>query len=210
MTPVAVYDPCCPFAWITSRWLVEVERQRPITLDFRLVSLSVINEGREVDDWYRGFNDRAWGPARVFAVVRAEHGPVGARAFYEAFGHRFHVGRDEELATVVPDALAACGLAPPLAAAAHDPRWDAELRASTDEALGPVGVDVGTPLLHLDGAAVFGPVLTSCPRGDDAVQLFDAVRTMLLSPHSATSVPAATTRSTERTPHSILPRDRSP
>jgi hypothetical protein len=183
VTPVAVYvDPCCPFAWITSRWLAEVERQRPVALDVRLVSLSVINEHRELDDWYRGFNDRAWGPARVFAAVREEHGPDGARAFYEAFGRRFHVGRDEELATVVPLALTTCGLPESLAAAADDPSWDAELRSSTDEALGPVGVDVGTPVLHLDGTAVFGPVLTSCPRGDDAVQLFDAMRTMLAQP----------------------------
>ena len=76
MTPVAVYvDPCCPFAWITSRWLVEVERQRPLAFDFRVVGLAVINEGRELDDWYRGFNDRAWGPARVFAAVRAAPTP---------------------------------------------------------------------------------------------------------------------------------------
>ena len=182
-TPVVIYvDPCCPFAWITSRWLVEVERQRPVALDFRLVSLSVINEDRELEAWYREFNDRAWGPARVFAAVRAGHGPAGARAFYEAFARRFHVARDEDLTAVVPAALAACDLPSSLAADAGEPRWDAELRASTHDALGPVGVDAGTPLLHLDGTAVFGPVLTSCPRGDDAVELFDAVRTMLAQP----------------------------
>ena len=182
-TPVTVYvDPCCPFAWITSRWLVEVARQRPVTLDVRLVSLSVINEGRDLDDWYRAFNDRAWGPARVFAAVESEHGVAGARPFYDAFGRRFHVAGDEELGSVVPAALAACGLPPSLARAADDPRWDARLRATTDEALGPVGLDVGTPVIHLDGTAVFGPVLTSCPRGDDAVRLFDAVRTMLAQP----------------------------
>jgi hypothetical protein len=182
-TPVVIYvDPCCPFAWITSRWLDEVERHRPIALDVRLVSLSVINEHRDLDDWYREFNDKAWGPARVLAAVRSNHGPSDARRFYDAFGHRFHVAGDEELESVVPAAIASCGLPPSLALAAADSRWDAELRTSTNEALGPVGIDAGTPVLHLDGTAVFGPVLTSCPRGEEAVQLFAAVRTMLAQP----------------------------
>jgi hypothetical protein len=182
-TPVVIYvDPCCPFAWITSRWLDEVERHRPIALAVRLVSLSVINEDRDLDDWYREFNDKAWGPARVFAAVRANHGPAGARAFYDAFGHSFHVAGDENLASVVPAALATCGLPASLALAADDSDWDAVLRSSTGEALAPVGIDVGTPVLHIDGTAVFGPVLSACPRGEEAVQLFDAVRTVLAQP----------------------------
>ena len=176
---VIFVDPCCPFAWITSRWLEEVERQRPIVLDVRLVSLSVINEHRELDDWYRTFNDLAWGPARVFAAVEAAHGSVGARAFYDAFGRRYHVERDEDLTTVVPAALADANLPPALAGAMSDVRWDGVLRASTSEALDPVGVDAGTPVVHLDGTAVFGPVLSSCPRGEEAVELFDALRVML-------------------------------
>lgn len=176
---VVFVDPCCPFAWITSRWLTEVERQRDLDLEFRLVSLSVINEDRDLEDWYREFNDRAWGPARVFAAVEAEHGSTGARAFYEAFGRRFHVERDEDLERVIPLALADAGLEPTLNSAVDANRWDEVLRASTHDALEPVGVEVGTPVLHLDGTAVFGPVLTSCPRGDDAVALFDALRTVL-------------------------------
>jgi hypothetical protein len=182
-TPVVIYvDPSCPFAWITSRWLVEVEQQRPIDLTFRLVSLSVINEHREVDDWYRGFNDRAWGPSRVLAAVGAAHGPSGLRAFYEAFGRHFHVQRDENLAIVVPAALADAGLPVTLASAMDEPHWDAALRRSTAEALAPVGVDAGTPLIHIDGTAVFGPVLSATPRGDAAAQLFDALRVMLAQP----------------------------
>ncbi len=146
------------------------------------MSLSVINEDRVLEDWYREFNDRAWGPARVFAAVEAEHGSQDARAFYEAFGRRFHVEGDEDLERVVPVALADAGLAPSLNSAVGDNRWDRVLRASTRDALEPVGVEVGTPVLHLDGTAVFGPVLSSCPRGDDAVALFDALRTMLATP----------------------------
>ena len=87
---VIYVDPCCPFAWITSCWMVQVASQRPVRLEHRLVSLSVINENRELDEWYRGFNDRAWGPARVLAAVHAGHGAEAATAFYEAFGNRFH------------------------------------------------------------------------------------------------------------------------
>lgn len=175
-------DPSCPFAWIASRWLVEVERLRDVKLRFRLVSLSVINEDRDLDDWYRAFNDRAWGPARVFAAVDAAHGPDGVRAFYDAFGRRFHVGRDEGLPTVIPAALTDAGLPASIASAADDHRWDTALRASTDYAIDLVGVDVGTPIVQLDGTAVFGPVLTTCPRGSEAVALFDATRTMLATP----------------------------
>ncbi|MDQ6698465.1 MAG: disulfide bond formation protein DsbA [Actinomycetota bacterium] len=181
--PVRVYvDPSCPFAWITTRWLVEVERQRPLDLEFHLVSLSVINERRQLDDWYRAFNDQAWGPSRVFAAVHAQHGGPAARQFYEAFGRRFHVAGDEDPATVVPMALAEAALPATLSSTADEQSWDVDLRASTQAAVGPVGLDVGTPILQLDDTAVFGPILTSCPRGDDAVRLFDAVRTMLATP----------------------------
>lgn len=175
-------DPCCPFAWITSRWLVEVERRRDLDVRFGLVSLSVVNEDRDLDDWYRAFNDGAWGPARVFAMVDAEYGPATARAFYDAFGRRFHVDGDDDLASVLPAALDDAGLPATSASAADDPRWDTALRASTRAALDPVGLDVGTPILHLDGTAAFGPVLTTCPRGTAATELFDAVRTMLAHP----------------------------
>jgi hypothetical protein len=175
-------DPCCPFAWITSRWIVEVERQRDVVATFHLMSLSVINEHRDLDDWYREFNDRAWGPARVYAAVEAGHGPGVTRGFYEAFTRRFHSEGNENLAIVVPAALAEAGLPASLARAAADATWDTALRSSTRAALDPVGIDVGTPVLHLDGTAVFGPVLTACPRGAAAGRFFDALRTMLSTP----------------------------
>jgi len=175
-------DPCCPFAWITSRWVAEVERQRDVVATFRLMSLSVINEHRVLDDWYREFNDRAWGPARVWAAVEAGHGGGMARAFYDAFGRQFHSEGNEDLAIVVPAALAEAGVAAALADAATDATWDTALRSSTGTALDPVGVDVGTPILHLDGSAVFGPVLTTCPRGAAAGEVFDALRAMLSTP----------------------------
>jgi hypothetical protein len=180
---VIVYvDPSCPFAWITSRWLAEVEDQGAIDLQIRLLSLAVVNEHRELDAWYRDFNDRAWGPARVMAAVAAEHGTHAARRFYEAFGDRFHVALDTsddaDRDALAAEALAAADLPAALATAATDARQDDDLRATTRAALEPVGLDVGVPVTVIDGVAASGPVLSEIPRGDAAVTLFDAVRAL--------------------------------
>ena len=175
-------DPSCPYAWITSRWLAEVERQRDINLQVRLLSLSVVNEHRQLDAWYRGFNDAAWAPARVMAAVSAGHGVDAGRRFYEAFGARFHV----ELGTadhadrveLCRDALTDAELPAEFFDAAQDATWDEQLRTITRHTLEQVGLDVGVPVLLLDGVASSGPVLASIPRDGDATELFDAVRTL--------------------------------
>jgi hypothetical protein len=181
-TVVVHVDPSCPFAWITSRWLAEVERQQPIDLHIRLLSLSVVNEHRQLDDWYRGFNDAAWAPARVMAAVVDAHGELAGRRFYEAFGTRFHValGTADEVdrVAVAAAALAAADLPADLVDAAADDGWDDNLRAITRRALEPVGLDVGVPVVTVDGIAASGPVLSEIPRGDAAVALLDAVRTL--------------------------------
>jgi hypothetical protein len=175
-------DPSCPFAWITSQWLAEVEGQRPIDLHVRLLSLSVVNEHRPLDDWYRRFNDAAWAPARVMAAVVDGHGELAGRRFYEAFGTRFHValGTADEVdrVAVAADALADADLPADLLAAAGDGGRDDTLRVITRRALEPVGLDVGVPLVTVDGVSASGPVLSEIPRGDAAVALFDAVRTL--------------------------------
>ena len=175
-------DPSCPFAWITSRWLAEVEAQSGIELQIRLLSLSVVNEHRELDEWYRGFNDHAWGPARVMAAVADAHGTDAARRFYEAFGNRFHVqldtGDDVDRNVVAAEALADVGLPAACIDAATDQRWDDELRSLTRATLVTVGLDVGVPITVIDGVVTSGPVLSEIPRGDAAVALFDAARTL--------------------------------
>src|SRR5690349_5747087 len=141
MEAVLYVDPSCPFAWITERWMAEVEAQRPIALRVRLLSLAAVNEHRDLDDWYRGFNDAAWAPVRVMAAVVAEHGEDAGRRFYEAFGQRFHVGSgtaDEvDRVAVAADALADAGLPAGLIGAAADEAWDEQLRALTRAALEP-------------------------------------------------------------------------
>jgi hypothetical protein len=183
-------DPSCPFAWITSRWLLDVAQQLPVHVTFRVMSLSVLNENRELDPWYRQFNDRAWGPARVAAAVQHHHGAEALAAFYAEFGTRNHTHDRKDNAVNVPAALAAVGLPAELADLAdpaHGTAYDQILRDTHAEVQKAVGAELGTPVIVFgeNGTAFFGPVCTAIPRGAEAVALFHAVR-------SAAAIPAFT------------------
>ncbi|WP_327320180.1 mycothiol-dependent nitroreductase Rv2466c family protein [Streptomyces sp. NBC_01235] len=178
-TPVVLYfDAACPFAWVTSRWLLEVERLQPIDLRLRIMSLSVLNEHRELDPWYREFNDRAWGPARVCAAAEALHGNTVLRELYTALGSRIHVGRNKDYDAVIAESLDELGLPASLAKAAHTDAFDADLRASHQAGQEAVGEEAGTPVVTVDGVGFFGPVLTSVPKGEEAIRLFQATSTL--------------------------------
>ncbi|WBB54610.1 disulfide bond formation protein DsbA [Verrucosispora sp. WMMD573] len=174
------FDPICPWAWLTSRWLLEVERVRPVDVRFNVMSLSVLNEGRELSDDYRELMRNGWGPVRVCVAVQQRHGADAVRALYTALGTRIHLGKEPLGSELYVAALTEAGLDPALAEAAGDTDLDTPLRASHEAGMRPVGTDVGTPVIHAPGpdgrqVAFFGPVVTPAPRGEAAGRLWDGV-----------------------------------
>jgi len=177
------FDPVCPFAWIATRWILEVERHRPLDLHFRLMSLAVLNEGREgsVPEADRGL-DSAWRPVRVGAALEDKRGEQVLRQYYEEFAFRFHNqrmrGRDE----VIRAALSAVD-ADDFYSYADTTEYDDAVRKSHARGMDPVGYEVGTPTIHIDGTAFFGPILTAVPKGQAALDVFDGALLLARNPN---------------------------
>ena len=176
-------DPACPFAWMTSRWLGHATEVRQFTPRFSVMSLAVLNEGRDLDPDYRRTTDESWGAARLAIAIAEAEGNAAFSRWYTAWGERYHVGGDQDdRKRVAEQALADAEL--PASLIEHydhvpGDATDQALRASHERGISMVGDDVGTPVISFgEGTAYFGPVISPAPRGEEAGRLLDGMQAL--------------------------------
>ena len=177
------FDPLCPWAWITSRWMLEVAQVRLVTPRWHVMSLAVLNEGR--DDLPEGYKERlsqAMGPVRVVVAAEQKFGSDAVLPLYTAIGTRFHNQKAEQNRATIEASLAEAGLPTDLADAMDSTEYDEAVRASHTDGIERVGLEVGTPIISVGDASIFGPVITPIPRGEAAGRLWDGVQLCLQTP----------------------------
>lgn len=169
------FDPLCPWAWMASRWLDDVVRQRGLDVTWKVMSLAYLNEGRDLPPSYTEWLERAWVPARVFTAARVQHGREVVKPLYDAVGTQVHPGGRDDHREVLAEALAQVGLPADLLSAADSDAFDAELKAEHHDGMDRVGTEVGTPVIAVGDVAFFGPVVSPAPTGEAALRLWDGV-----------------------------------
>jgi len=177
------FDPACPFAWITSRWILEVEKVRDVEVTWRIMSLAYLNQDKDIPEDYRKMLATAWGPVRVCMAVQNEYGQEKLAEIYTALGTRRHVEKKEFTREVIEDALASVELPVELADAMDDSSFDEDIVKSHHEGMDQVGNDVGTPTIAMNGSAFFGPVISKAPTGEEAGKLWDGFQLITAYPY---------------------------
>ena len=176
------FDPICPFAWITSRWLLEAAAVRDLEVTWNIMSLAQLNKDREMDEAHKAAFTRSWDAVRLVAAVKEKHGNDAVIALYNAMGTRIHLKKEKVSDELLTAALAEAGLPADLLAVAKDESWNEPMIASHDRAISLVGNDVGTPVLAIGDAAFFGPVISPAPKGEQAGRLWDGLALCLEVP----------------------------
>jgi hypothetical protein len=167
------FDPSCPWAWMTSRWVDEVSKYRDLDVTWKVMSLAVLNEDKDVSGAYQAFFPRALRYTRLVTAVKELHGQDFVKPLYDALGTRIHPGGSKDPDTVIPEALAEVGLPADLIQYSLTDKFDVQMRASHFDGIDRVGQDVGTPVIAVEGVAFFGPVISPAPKGEQAVALWD-------------------------------------
>lgn len=177
------FDPACPFAWITSRWILEVEKVRDIEVTWHIMSLAYLNQDKDISEEYREFLSTAWEPVRVLMAAEQKYGKDVLLPLYTAMGSRIHVEKQDKDRAMIEAALQEAGLDLALADAMDDPSYDEAIARSHHLGMDQVGNEVGTPTISFEGRAFFGPVISRSPRGEDAGRMWDAFVTLSTFEH---------------------------
>lgn len=176
LTPIDFwFDPSCPWAWLASRWVLEVEQQRPIEPRWHVMSLYILNEDKDLSEDYRTLLNESLGPVRVCVAAGQKYGSDVMLPLYTALGNRIHHDKRPKDREMIAEALSEAGLSADLAYFAESTAYDDALRESHEEGINRVGYEVGTPVITVEGVSFFGPVVTPVPRGEDAAKLWDGV-----------------------------------
>lgn len=183
------FDPACPWAWMTSRWILEAAEHRDLDVRWNVMSLFVLNEPKleELPEGYRDFLPKTVPAVRVATAVAQQYDNETLGRLYTALGNRIHLGGEKDSSAYIPAALDAAGLPADLAEAATTEKWDEALRASHQRGIDLVGTDVGTPVVAVENdegeqVGLFGPVVTPAPKGEAAAKLWDGVYAVTTTP----------------------------
>lgn len=177
------FDPMCPFAWITSRWIKEVEEVRDVEVTWRIMSLGYLNQDKDLSEEYRAMLEGAWGPVRICMAVEQQYGQAELFALYTAMGTRLHQQQMDRDKATMAEALAEAVLPAELVEAFDDTSYDEAIIRSHHDGMDQVGDEVGTPTIAIDGVAFFGPVMTRIPRGEEAGMVWDGAVALAAYPH---------------------------